>query len=99
MVKSWLDNRHAYINFRQYNSDKFDIKIGLPQECSLSPYLFIVYHCDLIKCLEVHSGHLFAGDLSALVKASITKAFFYMIEYLEKEGTRLFDSISKYAEQ
>ncbi|CAM4765951.1 unnamed protein product [Rotaria magnacalcarata] len=87
MTASWLGNRQAYIAFGDKVSEKYKIDIGLPQGSSLSPFLFIVYHCDLIQCLGAHSGHMFADDLSVLITAPITKSLATIISYLEEEGT------------
>lgn len=84
LINSWLKERKAYLVFGEKTSRIFDIDIGLPQGSSLSPYLFIVFHCDLINCLGAHSGHLFADDLSVLIKPPITKNLGPMIHYLEE---------------
>ena len=99
IMVSWLEKRQAYIIFGEIRSDLSEINISLPQGSSLSPYLFIVYHCDLIRCLGAHSGHLFADDLSVLIRASIMRALSPMKEYLEKEGTQVCRSLAEYAKK
>ena len=99
MTSSWLENRQAYIVLGEQRSEKFQVDIGLPQGSSLSPYLFIVYHCDLIKCLGAHSGHIFADDLSVLIRAPIMKTLSPIIEYLENEGTKVCSRIADYAKK
>jgi hypothetical protein len=56
MILSWLKDRRAYVMYGEKSSDTFDIDIGLPQDSSLSPYLFIVFHCNLVQYTGVHSG-------------------------------------------
>ena len=97
MMVSWLEKRQAYITFGEIRSDRFEINIGLSQGSSLSPYLLIVYHCDLIRCFGAHSDHLFADDLSVLISAPIIRALSPMTEYLEKEGTQVCCRLAEYA--
>ena len=97
LIASWLQNREAYIAFGKKKSDRYHIKIGLPQGSSLSPFLFIVYHCDLIRCLGAHLGHLFADDLCVLIRAPITKALPPAIKFLEEEDTKISNAIAEYA--
>jgi hypothetical protein len=52
----------------------------------LSPYLFIVYHCDLVACLGAHSCHIFADDLNVLITPPIDRRLKSMIKFLEEEG-------------
>ena len=96
-IISWLRNRRAYIAVGESKSRIFNTNIGLPQGSSLSPYLFIVYHCDLVACLGAHSSHIFADDLSVLITPPINRKFKPMIDYLEEEGTRICSNISEYS--
>ena len=99
IIVSWLGTRQAYITFGETRSDNFEINMGLPQGSSLSPYLFIVFHCDLIKCIGAHSGHLFADDLNLLMRTSIMKSLSRMMEYMEQEGTRICHSLVEYSKK
>lgn len=63
LVINWLENRSAYVVFGKEKTKTFNKHIGLPQGSSLSPYIFIVYHTDLLKCTGAFSTHLFADDL------------------------------------
>ena len=97
IIENWLQGRKAYVPFGEKTSEVFDIHIGLPQGSSMSPYLFIVYHSDLINCLGAHSGHLFANDLDVLIRPSIMKNLAPMIQYLENEGTRICNQVYAYS--
>ncbi|CAF4933005.1 unnamed protein product, partial [Rotaria socialis] len=67
LIISWLNDRRAYVIFGENKSKIFYTHIGLPQGSSLSPYLFIVYHSDLVTCLGAFSSHIFADDLNVLI--------------------------------
>ncbi len=95
----WSGTPVCYIVFSKEKSDKFHINIGLPQGSSLSPYLFIVYHCDVIHYLGAHSGHRFADELSVLIRAPITETLSLIIENLEKEGTKVCNKIAEHAKK
>ncbi len=99
MIHSWLVGRTAYINYGQSKSDVFKVQVGLPQGSSLSPYVFIIYHCDLVSCLGAHSGHIFADDLSVLIRAPIQKSFPSLLHYLELEGSKVCDRIAEYSQR
>ncbi|CAM2707658.1 unnamed protein product [Rotaria socialis] len=99
MTNSWLEERKAYVEYGEKTSKIFNINIGLPQGSSLSPYLFIVFHSDLTNCLGAHSCHLFADDLCVLIKPPIMKKLGSMIDYLEKEGTRVCNQVFMYSKK
>lgn len=99
MIVNWLKDRKAYVEYGEITSQIFNINIGLPQGSSLSPYLFIVFHSDLTNYLGAHSCHLFADDLCVLIKPPIMKNLGPMIDYLEKEGTRVCKQVSTYSKK
>ena len=97
MIHSWLGYRAAYIYYGQSKSEGFKINVGLPRGTSLSPYIFVVYHSDLVAGLGAHSGDLFADDLSVLIRAPIEKSFPSLVRYLEVEGSKVCDRIADYS--
>ncbi len=64
-----------------------------------SPYLFIVYHCDLVTCIGAHSSHIFADDLNILITPPICRGIKPMIKFLEEEGTRVCNEIANYSKK
>ncbi|CAF1280177.1 unnamed protein product [Rotaria magnacalcarata] len=94
---SWLNDRQAYVVFGEQSLNRFRILLGFPQGSSLSPYLFIVFHSDLTTVLGAHSAHIFADDLNVLIRPPISKNFAPIIEYLEKEGTKVCNQIAAYS--
>ena len=99
ITMSWLGTRQAYITLGETRSDNFEINIGLPKCSSLSPYLFIVFHCDLIKCIGAHSGHLLADELSVLIRALSMKSLSRMMKYMRQKGTRPYHSLVEYSKK
>ncbi len=53
----------------------------------------------MIRCLGAYAGYLFADNLSVLVRAPIMKSFPFIVDYLEKEGTKVCDKIAEYAKR
>ena len=99
LIVSWLSGRRAYVSFGESKSNEFQTYIGLPQGSSLSPYLFIVYHCDLIACAGAHSCHVFADDLNILISPPIGRDLKQMIDFLEVEGSKVCDKIANYSKK
>ena len=99
LIYSWLSDRRAYVVFGENKSKIFCTHIGLPQGSSLSPYLFVVYHSDLVTCLGAHSSHIFADDLNVLITPPIGRKLNPMIQFLEKEGTRICTEIANYSKR
>ncbi|CAF1542972.1 unnamed protein product, partial [Didymodactylos carnosus] len=99
IVHSWLSDRKAYVILGDMRSKAFYLYIGLPQGSSLSPFLFIVFHSDLISCIGAHAGHVFADDLNVLIIPPINKKLKPMLEYLEKEGTKVCNELAGYSKR
>ncbi|CAF1269779.1 unnamed protein product [Rotaria sp. Silwood1] len=99
LIFSWLNDRRAYVLFGESKSKIFHSSVGLPQGSSLSPYLFIVYHSDLVTYLGAHSSHIFADDLSVLISPPIRREFRPMLKFLEEEGTKICNKIANYSEK
>jgi hypothetical protein len=87
VLVNWLDKRQAYIVFGNKALETFNIHIGLPQGNSLSSFIFIVFHADLVKCTGAFSTHLFADDLSTLIVPPVTKNLKVMLDFLNEKGT------------
>ncbi|CAF5130773.1 unnamed protein product, partial [Rotaria magnacalcarata] len=99
LIISWLSDRYAYVVFGSSRSGTFPMHVGLPQGSSLSPYLFIVFHSDLVTCIGAHSSHVFTDDLNVLITPPISRSFKPMLKFLEEEGTRVCGKIADYSEK
>jgi hypothetical protein len=97
MIESWLEDRTAYVSFGSKKSKMVNVRIGLPQGSSLSPFLFVVFHSDLVACFGAHPGHLFADDLSVLIRSPLQRSFKTLVQYLEVEGTNVCNKIAEYS--
>jgi hypothetical protein len=97
IVYSWLTARRAFVLFGEVGAKEFPISIGLPQGSSLSPFLFIVYHADLIHCTGAFAAHVFADDLNVLIRAPITRKLEPMLQFLENEGSKVCNRLFEYA--
>jgi hypothetical protein len=64
---------------------------------ALSPFIFVVFHSDLVNCFGAHSCHLFADDLIVLIRAPLQRSFHALSQYLEIEGTKVYSKITKYS--
>ena len=73
--------------------------VGLLQGSSLSPYLFIVYHSDLVTCVGAHACHIFADDLNTLITPPICRKIRPMVEFLERKGTRVCNNIATHSKK
>lgn len=99
MIASWLKDRKACVMFGEKVSETFALHIGLPQGSSLSPYLFVVFHSDLIQHIGAHSCHIFADDLCVIIRPPILIKLESMVEHLEREGTRVCDQVYEYSKR
>lgn len=97
ILSHWLEGRKAFISFGSTKSETFDTQIGLPQGSALSPFVFIIYHADLVKTTNAFSTHIFADDLCTLIVPPIYKKYGKMMEFIEKEGTKICKNIHDYA--
>jgi hypothetical protein len=97
LVVSWLENRGAFIIFNNVKSETFNTYVGLPQGSSLSPYIFIVYHADLVNCTEAFSTHLFADDLSTLIVPPVQNDYNEMLNFIMTAGSRICQKIVDYS--
>ena len=69
-IKSYLQNRYQFVNFRNVNSDEQKIICGIPQGSILGPSLFILYINDICNSSNLLKFTLFADDTNIFYEDS-----------------------------
>ena len=65
LLKSYLENRHFYVNYQDERSKLQDIQSGIPQGSVLGPTLYLIYTAD-IPIAENTAMATFADDTALL---------------------------------
>ena len=88
LLKSYLEDRHFYVNYNNYLSTMYDVVGSVPQCGVLAPYLFNLYSNDLIAYISECSSVVYADDNSVtLVGHSIPILYDLMNDVLIKIST------------
>ena len=62
MLRTYLSNRHQYVEYNDSKSETKSISIGVPQGSILEPLLFLIYINDLPRVCRVFSMLMYAND-------------------------------------
>ena len=62
LLQSFLSNRRQYVSINGYESEKCEVKCGIPRGSTLGPLLFLIYINDLRFCLHITAVSHFADD-------------------------------------
>ena len=64
MFRTYLSNRHQYVEYNSSKSETKSISIGVPHGFILGPLLFLIYINDLPRVSRVFSMLMYADDMT-----------------------------------
>ena len=99
-LKSFLTDRHVSLRFNDYNSDPYDLLVGMPQGSPISPVLSTIFTTPILYLatrwintslsMYVDDGNLFAcGTDFSQVVTHLRKAYRVCWDWLHKAGLNI----------
>ena len=67
MLRTYLSNRHQYVEYNDSKSETKSISIGVPQGFILGPLLFLIFINDLPRVSRVFSMLMYADDTTLYI--------------------------------
>lgn len=96
-IKSWIENRTAFIEIEGVRSRWFRIGRGGPQGSCFSPTLFLTYHADMENFIGECTPFFSADDLAAVLAGRIGVKFTDQCIDLERRLRKFLDNLEFYS--
>lgn len=73
MIKSYLDNRQQFVQYKDFRSETLNVECGVPQGSVIGPILFMLFINDFFECLDQSfcDTFIFADDIQILFKGQL----------------------------
>jgi hypothetical protein len=94
----WLQNRSMTISHGDSESRLIRISLGAPQGSVLAALLFRIHIQFLPSYFAQITSHLFADDLTLVIKGAIELKMSDNIEYLERQAKTVLLSLERFAD-
>ncbi len=80
LLASYLANRQQYVNIHNFNSDRLQVTVGVPQGSVLGPLLFVLYSDDLTSLLNDGDIVMFADDSTLVCSDECPHSLFLKVQ-------------------
>ncbi|CAF3241985.1 unnamed protein product [Rotaria socialis] len=97
-IYGWLQNRSMTISHGDAESRVIGIFLGAPQGSVLAALLFRIHIHFLPGYFTQIVSHLFADDLTIVIKGALERRLSDNIKYLEKQAKEILKSLEKFAD-
>ncbi|CAM4791024.1 unnamed protein product [Rotaria magnacalcarata] len=97
-IYGWLQNRSMTISHGDAESRVIGIFLGAPQGSVLAALLFRIHIHFLPGYFTQIVSHLFADDLTIVIKGALERRLSDNIKYLEKQAEDILKSLEKFAD-
>jgi hypothetical protein len=97
-IFNWLQNRKMRVSHGDANSKLFPVLVGAPQGSVLAALLFRLHIHFLPSYFPQIVCHLFADDLTMIIKGALEMRLSANIKYLESQAKRVLKSLENFSD-